>query len=210
MEKVNNIRVLSKRISAYFIDILFIFLFISLVNEIRFINPTFDKYIEAYSTYNEVLEDYMAENINDKEFNKLYSDSYYQICKYGISYNIVIIITILLYFGVFQKYNNGQTLGKKVMKIRVVTNDEENVNLRNSLLRTILMYYVYIGGIIPLIINSILVYFLTVNNYMNITLVVNYIFLTISILSNVLLSVREDKRGLHDMLSGTKVIYDAK
>lgn len=210
MEKTTNTRLLSKRISAYLIDILFVFLFISLISEIKIINPTYDKYMEAYSDYNEVLEDYIDEKITDGEFDKLYNENYYQVCKYGISYNIVIILTILLYFGVFQKYNNGQTLGKKVMKIRVVTNDEENVSLVKSLIRTLSMYYVYIGSIIPLIINSILVYFLNANNYMSITLVISYIFLTISLVSFVMLSVRKDERGLHDMLSGTKVIYDAK
>lgn len=210
MEKTKNISILSKRISAYLIDILFVFLLISLITEIKFINPTYDKYMEAYSNYTEILEDYTDEIIDDNEFNKLYNQNYYEVCKYSVSYNVVIVLTILLYFGVFQKYNNGQTLGKKVMKIRVVDSNNNNISLLKSLLRTIPMYYVYIGGIIPLIINSILVYFLNANNYMNITLVISYIFLTISLVSFVMLSVRKDEKGLHDMLSGTKVIYDEK
>ena len=38
--------------------------------------------------------------------------------KYSVSYNIVIIIGLFAYFGLFQKYNNGQTIGKKIMKIK--------------------------------------------------------------------------------------------
>ena len=83
--------------------------------------------------------------------------AYYYISKYSISYNIVIIVGILLYFGVFQKYCNGQTIGKKLMKIKVVDNNtNENPNIWKHLLRTIPMYYIYIGGLIPLIINTIL------------------------------------------------------
>jgi len=210
MEKTKNISILSKRISAYLIDILFVFLLISLISEIKFINPTYDKYMESYGVYTQVLADYTEDKITDNEFNKLYNESYFEVCKYGVSYNIVIVLTILLYFGVFQKYNNGQTLGKKVMKIRVVDSNNNNISLLKSLLRTIPMYYIYIGGIIPLIINSILVFFLNQNNYMNITLVVSYIFLTISIVSFVMLSIRKDEKGLHDILSGTKVIYEIK
>lgn len=203
--------VISKRISAYLIDILFIFIVIGLISEIKFINPYYDKYIEAYEKYNEILEDYTNEKISDKEFNNYYNKNYYLVSKYSVSYNIVIVVAILLYFGVFQKFNKGQTIGKKIMRIRVVSNtDNEDVSLLRYLIRTLPMYYIYIGGLIPLIINTILVFILNDNNFMNITMVVSYLFLFVAILSFVFICIRKDERGLQDIIAKTKVEYIEK
>ena len=62
-----KISILSKRISAYLIDILFLFVLISLITEIKFINPYYDKYIETYESYNEILEQYSNEEITEAE-----------------------------------------------------------------------------------------------------------------------------------------------
>lgn len=204
-------KILSKRISAYLIDILFIFIVIGLISEIKFINPYYDKYIESYETYNEILEDYTNEEITEKEFTNLYNENYYLVSKYSVSYNIVIVVAILLYFGVFQKFNKGQTIGKKIMRIRVVSNtDNEDVSLLRYLIRTLPMYYIYIGGLIPLAINTILVFILNDNNFMNITMVVSYLFLFVAILSFVFICIRKDERGLQDIIAKTKVEYIEK
>lgn len=207
----DNKRIFSKRVSAYLIDILFVFLVISLISEIKFINPYYDKYIDAYENYSNILEDYTNGNINEEEFAELYNAYYYEVSKYSVSYNIVIIVCIILYYGVFQKYNKGQTIGKKLMKIKVVDNNTEgNISLVNSLIRLLPMYYIYIGGIIPLVINSILVFIVGKNSFMNISLIVSYVFLIVSIVSFVFIFVRKDKRGLHDILSNSKVVYVEK
>lgn len=206
-----KISILSKRISAYLIDILFLFVLISLITEIKFINPYYDKYIETYESYNEILEQYSNEEITEAEFNKLYNINYYNVTKYSISYNIVIIVVIFLYFVVFQKFNNGQTLGKKLMKIKVTNNNEESkVSLIKYLIRSLPMYFIYVGGLIPLIINSILVFILNENNYMNVTMIISYAFLIISIVSFVMINIRKDERGIQDLLANTKVIYIGK
>jgi len=205
--KNTDVATTSKRISAYLIDIFFIFILIGLISEIRFINPQYDEYTKAYENYNQIVEDYTNELITAEEFNDLYNENYYHVSKYSLSYNIVIIVVIILYFGVFQKYNNGQTIGKKLMKIRVVGN-EESVGLMKYILRTLPIYFVYIGGILPVIINSVLVFILNENNYINISMIVSYIFLMISIISFVMIRFRQDRRGLHDLLANTKVIYE--
>lgn len=206
-----KISILSKRISAYLIDILFLFVLISLITEIKFINPYYDKYIETYESYNEILEQYSNEEITEAEFNKLYNINYYNVTKYSISYNIVIIVVIFLYFVVFQKFNNGQTLGKKLMKIKVTNNNEESkVSLIKYFIRSLPMYFIYVGGLIPLIINSVLVFILNENNYMNVTMIISYAFLIISIVSFVMINIRKDERGIQDLLANTKVIYIGK
>lgn len=208
MEKETyKVSVLSKRISAYLIDILFVFIVIGLISEIKIINPNYDKYIETYENYSEILNSYTNDEITEKEFNELYNENYYLVSKYSVSYNIIIILVIVLYFAVFQKYNNGQTLGKKFMKIRITSSTNEKVGLFSYIVRILPMYYIYIGGVIPLIINSILVYCLNENIFINITTIISYLFLLVSIISFVFICVRKDERGIHDILANTKVEY---
>lgn len=210
MDNKNN-SILSKRISAYLIDILFVFVVVGLISQIKFINPQYDKYVESYEKYNKILENFTNDEITEDEFNKEYSENYYLVSKYSISYNIIIVLSIILYFGVFQRYNNGQTIGKKLMKIKIVSNNEnDKVSLFQYLLRTLPMYYVYIGGVIPLLINSGLVFIINKNNYMNITMIVSYMFLILSIISFVLIVKRKDKRGIQDLIANTKVEYIEK
>jgi len=209
--KEGKVNILSKRISAYLIDILFVFILIGLITGIKYINPYYEKYNNAYQEYNDLLEDYSKEKIEEKEFTKGYNETYYLISKYSVSYNIVIICGLILYFGVFQKYNNGQTLGKKIMKIQVVSTDnEKKVDLFKMILRTIPMYYIYIGSIVPIILNNLLLLFVHKNQYVTFVSTISYIFLIINIVSFILVLKRKDQRGIHDLISNTKVIYIGK
>jgi uncharacterized RDD family membrane protein YckC len=75
--------------------------------------------------------------------------------------------------------NNGQTIGKKILKIRIVANEGGHAEVMNHLLKRYAVYF--LPNQIP--------YFGTLFQLINIC----FIF-------------REDKRCLHDIIAGTKVI----
>ena len=58
---MNNDVPFSKRLSAYLLDVIFIYLVISFACNIRFLNPTYDKYMEYMEKYN---SEKIAEGIN--------------------------------------------------------------------------------------------------------------------------------------------------
>lgn len=198
----------NKRFSAYLIDILLVFFITMLISEVRFINPNYDKYNDAYEKYSQTYNDYIDNKISIEEFNKLNENNYYYLSKYGVSYNIVTALVIILYFGVFQKYNKGQTIGKKIFKIKVVSNDDKEVSLGKYLLRLIPMYYIYIGGLIPIIIDIVLIYILKVKYYMIVTSIITYVFVAIALISVCLMVFSKNKKGLHELLTNTKVVYE--
>ena len=204
---MNNVKITS-RIMAYLLDIVLVFFFVQLITSIRFINPQYDKYIETADKYNKVYNSYLEKEINEIEFIEQNKENHYYLSKYSVSYNIVLVIVLIAYYGLFQKFNNGQTLGKKIMKIRVVGLDNHNSSVLSYIIRLLPLFFVYIGGLLPTIINAILVYVLNSNNYMTITTVVNYAFLLLGIASFVIAYIRKDKRGLHDLLAKTKVVID--
>ena len=199
---------LSKRISAYFLDILLIYLFISLITSIKVINPYYDKYTEETEKYTELMKLYTDKEIDEKEFLKESREVVYYLSKYSVSSNIVIAVVIVAYFGLFQKFNKGQTLGKKIMRIKVTSNDDKELSLFSYLLRLLPSYHVFVGNIIVLIANSVLINYLDVNKYYNANIIITYVFFGIAIISFVMILIREDKRGLHDIISNTKVINE--
>ncbi len=205
MESVSEVKI-SRRIWAYLLDIVFIFFVVSLITSIKFINPSYEKYEKTYEKYSEVVEEYSKGNLTEKEFIEQNRDNYYYLNKYTISYNIAIIVVIIAYFVLFQKFNGGQTIGKQIMKLKVVNLEGKDASLISHLLRTTFSFYIYVGSIIPLLINTILVFVLNSKYYMNVSYIVSYGYLIFAIISLVMMCKRKDKRGLHELISKTKVI----
>ncbi len=205
MNSVSDVKI-SRRICAYLLDIIFIFLIASLITSIRFINPTYEKYNETYEKYSEVLNDYTDKKISEEEFVEQNRTNFYYLSKYSVSYNIAVIVVVIAYFVLFQKFNGGQTIGKQIMKIKVVNLEEKDASLLSYLGRTIFSFYIYAGSIIPMVLNTILVFILNSKYYMNVSYIISYSYLAFAIISLVMMCNRKDKRGLHELISKTKVI----
>lgn len=207
MKNANEVKI-TKRFSAFLIDILVVSFIFSLVSLIRFINPTYDEYLEVSEKYNEVVEKFYNDEINADEMIKENTDNYYKVSKYGVSYSISSAIILFGYFVLFQKFNKGRTIGKQMMKIKVVNTNNNEASIGSYVLRIIPIYYLSIGSIIPLIVNSILLFIIKGNSYLYANALITYTFLIIYIVSMVFIFVRKDKRGLHEIISNTKVINE--
>lgn len=190
-----------QRLGAYIIDYIFILLLITLLGQLRFLNPTFDEY---YKTYDESME--MINNTNEEDIFKLleseeYSLANYNLAKYSVSISIISIIVYLGYFVGFQKWNKNQTLGKKLFNIEVASIENTDVKWWQILLREIIIY-----NLIAEILYVILILFLNVNSYFMISNIILAISSLISLINVILILFRKDGRGLHDLLAKTIVV----
>ena len=190
-----------QRLGAYIIDYIFILLLITLLGQIRFLNPTFDEY---YKTYDESME--MINNTNEEDIFKLleseeYSLANYNLAKYSVSISIISIIVYLGYFVGFQKWNKNQTLGKKLFNIEVASIENTDVKWWQILLREIIIY-----NLIAEILYVILILFLNVNSYFMISNIILAISSLIFLINVILILFRKDGRGLHDLLAKTIVV----
>jgi len=135
------------------------------------------------------------------EYNKIYQNSNYELMKINYIPSVITIICTILYFAVFGYFCNGQTLGKRMLQLQVVSKDNKKASILKLLLRTIIL-----TGIIMNVLNLILLFsfdkgtFITANEYITITSRI----IEMTILFMVLF--RKNKRGLHDIIAGTKVI----
>lgn len=204
---MNNEVKFSTRFVAYLLDILLIYIVAGFLLNTRLINPNYDKYMDTQEKYTELVENASEENMN--VLTDEFKDIFYDLNKYGVAYNIATLTLLLLYFGVFQKFNNGQTLGKKIMKIKVVDNkDGNNVSLLKFIIRTIPMQFIYIGSVLTLLLNSILVYILNDTKFLYAYSLIVTIVGIINIVSFLFIIFRKDKRSVSDLIVNTKVVKE--
>lgn len=193
-----------KRVMAYIIDVLIFSIVLTPIINWSVINPYIDEYTENYSEYTELVEQANAGEIDTEtdEYKDKIVDLNYNINKYKVISSSISVVGFLLYFAVLQWALKGQTIGKKIMKIRVVANNEDKkLNVGNYILRSLIL-----NNIIFSIILIIGVYIFKAPGYYTLSMVVSYLQLLVMSLIMLMVVLRKDYRGLHDFVAGTKVI----
>ena len=171
-----------------------------LVKNSEFYQSILDKYYKdnklSKKSYNKLIKEI------DETYNKEYKKTYYKLEKYNLCYNISYTVVVLLYFVGFNILTNGATLGKKLLRLRIVSNkDNTKVSVINYIIRCILLYQP-----IAYLTKLITINFLSVNDFYNLNSIVYNIHSCLEFIILTFMMVRLDKRGLHDILANTKVI----
>lgn len=188
-----------QRFIAFIIDMVLVLLVTSIVST-PFVNTKKVEKIEKEQK--QIIEKFQKQDIDVEEYYIDYSNVYYKLTR---NTGIVSIITILLeviYFVVFQLYNKGQTLGKKIMKIRVVAEDGDlfmNQMIYRSLLSNLILMH---------IITFILMLFSPKSVFFLLSFIVEMIQYLIMFISVIMISSKNGGYAIHDKLAHTKVIRE--
>ena len=192
---------MGKRILAYLIDVVIVLFASSMLSSISYLNPQLETYNKYYDEYSEKTKDYLDKKTTDDEYLHITNDYSYKLERNSVYSSVISVVTILLYFGVFQKYNNGQTLGKKLLNIRV----KGNLNIFKYLLRTAIIYNVFIN-----VAKIILIVALDQNQYLIANKYLYALALVVEVTTIVMIMLRKDHKGLHDLIVGSEVIEENK
>lgn len=187
-----------KRIIAFVIDIVIVSLVVCLINLLP-LDPYKDKYKDAYEKYNEVVQKSTEDEKNDYKDEII--ELNYEVYKYRTYSSMFSATALILYFGVLPLVMNGQTLGKKIMKLRVVSNNEKKLNFWKYLIRIVILNNIWLS-----LINIGAVYVVSGVKFYYVTYVISMLSSLIYMLNLIMVMFRKDNRGLHDMVAGTKVI----
>ncbi len=187
-----------KRIIAFVIDIVIVSLVVSLINLLP-LDPYKDKYKDAYEKYNEVVQKSAEDEKND--YKNEIIELNYEVYKYRTYSSMFSATALILYFGVLPLVMNGQTLGKKIMKLRVVSNNEKKLNFWKYLIRIAILNNIWLS-----LINVGAVYVVSGVKFYYVTYVISMLSSLIYMLNLIMVMFRKDNRGIHDMVAGTKVI----
>lgn len=185
-----------KRVAAYFIDIMFVSIIASIITS----GFSTTKYEKIYKEYEELTNKYATQEITIEEYNEGIKPLTYDLQKASVPTTTVTVTMSIAYFIVFQCLNKGQTIGKKLFKLRVVENGKEP-SLKAIVLRTIIINSIFSG-----LCSIIFVYTLNRNNYYQIYSIISWIEMAFLFVSATFILYRKDKLGLHDMIAHTEVI----
>lgn len=187
------------RLVAYIIDVLLVSIVCTGILFLVPENKNYDKYMKEYE---QIQTDYIEEKITTDEYLNKSVDVVYDIDYSNVVPMIIETVLLILYFIVFQFYNKGQTFGKKLMKLRLVSvKDELTVN--NVAFHALIVNAIFIN---ILIIAALLFVGKDYYYYTSLALQVVSMLITFSIL--IMILFRKDGRGLHDVVAGTKVIQE--
>ena len=148
-----------------------------------------------------LMDSYTSGEITSDKYIDDYIDIMYDINKASFNNNLVYLVICVGYFLIFQFLNKGATIGKKIMHIRVVSNDGGDAGFVQMFIRTSI-----INEIIPI---SMLLILVMVSSgglffiFYSMISVIENIFVIICIF---MILYRSDKLALHDMMSKSMVI----
>lgn len=161
-----------------------------------------DMITKKYEDENITKEEYkeLVKEINSN-FDNISKDYVYLLNKNNKVNAIVTLIITIVYFGLLQYLAKGQTVGKRLLNIKVVSATDKKLNVLTYTLRSLIVNDVLLNtiGVLFLFLASKKVY-ISANNVIGTLVSICEAIIIFTVIT------REDARGIHDLLFGTKVI----
>lgn len=187
---------LTKRIFAYIVDMMIISLVATIIG-MGFKNENINK---LNTELDELTKSYVEEKIDSSKYLNQFVLIEHDIEKERVNSSIIEVMLLFGYFVILPFCYYGQTIGKKMFKIKVKATKGE-LTMSNLLIRTLI-----IDGLGVAIISLILVYLLPSMPYFITKLVIELCEFVVIIVSMIKISRTDKKVGLHDILAGTEVV----
>ena len=206
------------RISAFLVDIFFVVVLTVLIVNVSFLNPGLYTSDDAYTKYMEVYDELLT-NVNttvEVKLNEINDKMKVVVKDYEKSNKFIYLYYLIftfIYFVIFQWWNKGQTLGKKLFKLKVVDDNEENPNIFKYILRTLFNGSSLIMGVNFILLVRLIFLFIGgigTNTFYNIYLGTQYAAYIFELVFIVVYLVNKKNKGLDDIIAGTKVISTKK
>lgn len=190
-----------KRFASYVVDFIIIMVVLNLIS---YVIPESKNLKNLNNELNEITAKYLEQEEHTKEEVREYMDSTapitYRIDKENFIFSVVGIVVYILYYVVFQYKNNGQTLGKKLMGIKVEKENGE-ISINDFIFRSFIVNSVLFNMLI-------LVFLFTTKDttYISLVGILGMIQFIVMIVSACMIIFRKDKKSLQDVITNTKVV----
>lgn len=194
-----------QRFLAYIIDMVLIILIVNIVGnafnqkQLKELNKELNDKLSNVSSV-EQFYDESSEELLDELL-----DVQYRIDKASAPITAVNVVMSIGYFIIFQYMNNGQTLGKKILKIKVESEGKKKASILQITIRSLLINIIAFN-----LINVLSVTFLSKDLYLSINSITTLGQWIVLIVSALLVLYNKDKNGVHDMLAKTKVVNERR
>ncbi len=182
---------------AFLFDMFLVMLLSSLIAT-PFINS--NKITSLAQNSREILEKYSNKEVSDQEYMVEISNLEYQISTSMELVSLVGVFISLVYFVILPLYNKGQTLGKKMMKIKIISTFGD-LNSNQLIVRCFIA-----NSVLLQLVSVILIMFASRDIYMTFVESFSVAQYLIMIVSMIMVIVDKNGMSLHDGVAHTKVI----
>ena len=157
-----------------------------------------EKYDDKELTEKEYKE--LVKEIN-KDFDNVAKDYVYLLNKNNKVNRIATLVLTLLYFGILQFLLKGQTIGKRLLKIKVVSATKKKINVLTYILRSLIVNDVFLNTIA-----TVFLFTATKQVYTTANGIIETLVSICEVLIIFTVMTHPTGRGFHDLLCNTKVV----
>lgn len=187
-----------QRFIAFLLDIFILSSIASLISYPFLDAKSIDKLNKNSS---EVIEKYTTGEIDmDTYVDEVKGISYQLSQKQGVV-SLVTLFLAVLYFIVYQYYNDGQTIGKKLMKIKVVSSTDKEITMDSFIFRSLI-----VNSILVDMISFAIVIFGNETAYFYGVAICGIIKYTLLLICGFMVMWSKSGMGLHDRIAHTTVV----
>ena len=187
-----------QRFIAFLLDIFILSSIASLISYPFLDAKSIDKLNKNSS---EVIEKYTTGEIDmDTYVDEVKGISYQLSQKQGVV-SLVTLFLAVLYFIVYQYYNNGQTIGKKLMKIKVVSSTDKEITMNSFIFRSLIVNSTLVD-----MISLAIVIFGNETAYFYGVAICGIIKYTLLLICGFMVMWSKSGLGLHDRIAHTTVV----
>lgn len=187
-----------KRVVAYLIDIILVTLLSTAISMLFIDNTNYKAQTEQLMN---LTSKYTSNEITREEYTKQFDELNYYLTKEGVETTIVNCSVALVYYVILCYFCQGITLGKYLMKLRIVSSNDKELNMGHYLIRGL-----FANLILSNLISIIFVYSMNKDTFVSIYPKATNVLTVFMLASIIFVMYRKDGRGLHDLMSNTKVI----
>ncbi len=185
------------RCLAYIIDG-FLVLFLSALLSAPFVNS--DQMLELAEESRSIVQKYSQNEMTEQEYLVEASNLEYKMSRSMELISIFIILVSVVYYVVLPIFLNGQTLGKKIFGMKIISTYGD-LNANQLIFRTFLADFLLLN-----IISVLFLMFASRNIYLNCIELFTLAQYTITFASIIMVIVNKEGLAIHDGLVHTKVV----
>ena len=190
-----------ERLCAYLVDTLIVSFIFSIIC-LGFGNSTSNTQKLMSELENKLLE----KTITEEQFIEEYQVLLYDYQKENVLQSGISVALTIAYYVVFQYMNKGQSLGKKLLNIKVVDKDTKKpISILKGLLRSFIFLSILSGTL-----SIILLHILNKNSYFVSYSILISLEVIFTLISMMFVLYKKDSRALHDIMANTIVLKDRK
>lgn len=187
-----------KRVVAYLIDMILVSALATAISVVFINNNDYQLRTEQMIDLTRKLSN---KEITNEEYTKESNELNYYLAKESVGTTAIMASVTIVYFVVLSYFCHGITLGKYLMKLRVVSANDKELNILNYLLRSL-----FINLILSNLFSVIFVSLMSKDTFISIYPRVNNILSLFILVTILFITYRNDGRGLHDFMANTKII----